>query len=265
MMSLTSFFTLQNVLIIILFFNGSLKANDDNLRFPFETLVWDTIKPYLITSAHPAKQTLDKIFSQQRVTASMENMINAGFVCKQSFAKNIIVAAHPELKGYLIKTYLDGQKLHKEDWKFCVDRIKGANKIRKTLDVYGYHNMMKVPHKWIYALPNKGNIKTINPENQQRNFLLLVEDMEVLDPLSNHIKYEIKMTKRKLNALYNVITQNLLMDSVYIRNIPFCKDGKIAFVDTETFRITKEVICYECLASQLSPKMQIYWRSLFEN
>lgn len=232
-------------LIILSFYPASVPASPAVLH---------AIQEYLIPPGHPAKSILDNIFTYPSALASEQTLKKAGFVFTTSPLNKIIVAKHPALEGYLIKTYLDNTPYPKEEWKVLATRVEGARQVQQTLDLYGYQEIMKVPQKWIYHLP----------ERNGRQYLLLVEDMHILPPKENLHCYLKKMTKKKLSALYTVITENGLMDSVYIRNIPFCEDGKIAFIDTELFAIPKEKICYACITHHFSSKMQRFWSKLYQ-
>lgn len=70
------------------------------------------------------------------------------------------------------------------------------------------------------------------------------------------------MNKEKLEALYTMLSENLLIDSTFIDNIPFSKDGRIAFIDTEHYNSTLKEVCYEMVGAQLSPNMQEHWNQL---
>ena len=136
-----------------------------------------------------------------------------------------MVAKHPFLPNYVIKAYLDTHNEIDEEWKFLVDRIIGARIIQESIDDNHYNHLMKVPKKWIYALPNPG----------RRKYVLVAENMNLLSPAKNADSYLKKMNKERLGALFVLLKENLLIDSIYIYNIPFCTDGKIAFIDTEHF------------------------------
>lgn len=41
------------------------------------------------------------------------------------------------------------------------------------------------------------------------------------------------MTPKLLEAFYYLVKSEGLSDSVYAFNLPFCRDGKLAFIDTE--------------------------------
>lgn len=246
---------------IIMFFSygltilGAVTVCPDHL--PSE--IWDSVSPYLLPSNHTAKESLDKIFEKNRVISSLEEMEEAGFQCKKPRTPFSIVAAkHKNLKGYLIKTFLDTQLSIRNEWQHWIQRIRGAKIIEAQLEANRYNALFKVPKKWIYLLPRQQN------ENAEHrlNFILVVEDMNIVSSKKNKFLWNSKVKKKTLGALYKILKQNYLIDSVYIDNIPFSKDGRIAFIDTEHYNTFVKPLQPEQLLYHLSTEMQIYWLNL---
>ena len=48
------------------------------------------------------------------------------------------------------------------------------------------------------------------------------------------------MTKPLMHALYTIIHEYRMVDSIRIANVPFCADGKVAFIDTEWMNVGPE-------------------------
>jgi len=221
---------------------------------------WEKLQPYLLPEDHPAKSALDKIF-QTRVLNSYKSFNEAGFFYHERFNRTMIVAKHPKLKGYLIKTYLDVHGTKSPDWFIWKRRIVGAKQIQATLDKHNYNHIMKVPKKWIYFLPPEPAATGPHPVS----CFLVVEDMYILDSKDNKKKYRTAMNKERLDALYTVLEENQLWDSTLIFNIPFSKDGKIAFIDTERFNSTNHKMRYGRLTSKFPPNMQSHWTKLIKH
>lgn len=224
--------------------------------------IWDQVQPYLLPLDHDARPILDTITQKTRITANQQELINGGFkILRANSKKKMIVASHPQLKGYLIKIYLDHHNLFKQEGLLWKRRVEGARLIQSTIDKHKYNHLFKVPKKWIYPLH-------LQPQSLRRtgvfpkNFILLVEDMQIYDRQSNIQKYQTIMTREILDALYKVVTEDMLFDSLFLDNIPFCKDGKIAFIDTEYFNAVKKTIKYEKLNKYLSKNMKKYWMTL---
>jgi hypothetical protein len=221
--------------------------------------LWQELEPYFLPEDHPVKAKLDKLFQKERITLSRETFQKAGFGKPRKRADtNIVVGKNPILTGFLIKAYLDTQPSVAE-WVNWLDRIQGAEAIRACIKRHRYTHLFKVPRKWIYPLPADPS-PPLSPEYNRKNFILVVEDMRVLNHEENCRAYEKEMDDERLNALYVVLTEVGLIDSVYLDNTPFTRDGKMAFIDTEHYH--KGPIDYERLSKYLSPSMRIYWRKL---
>lgn len=248
---------LRVFIIFIAFCNGiySEYASEDYPWIPPKT--WNSIRKFLLPEDHPAKIALDKLFAKKRPVTSLHSMEKAGFQFRLMKNKRKIVAKHPDLKGYLIKTYLDFHHIATPDWKLWQHRARGAKLVSASISRHHYDHLMKAPCKWIYLIP-------MPPPENGRTTLLVVEDMQPLTSKKNKRKYY-HITSEQLEALYIILKENLLHDSIYIHNIPFSKDGKIAFLDLEHYHSTSRPVRYEKLTPYFSPHMQFYWNALFKN
>ncbi len=229
-----------------------------------EAKVWEILTPYFLPEHFPEKAALDRIFSKRRVLSSEKALRKSGFLIVNTSEK-ILVARHYQLKGYLIKTYLDDSAVLKEtntqEWYWWKKRIDGANIIQASINNFGYQDIMKVPKKWIYPLPADPAPK----EGQNgRNFILVVEDMQAFDKFNARKAYRHAITPSLLDAIYAMLIDTQLYDGVYPHNVPFCSDGKLAFVDTEHVYHPYEVPLV-VLAQYLSPDMHAYWDQLIHH
>lgn len=237
---------LSSLVVFLYFLANGLSAQDNPLE------------PYFLPDEHPIRSQLDHLFQKHRATASLESFKLFGFSPKKVRTKtNAIVATHPRFKGFVFKVYLDSQPPLCE-WKNWLQRIEGANAIRECIEKYGFEDIMTVPKKWIYPLPTKSD----NP--QQKNFILIAEDMNILSHKDNLKAYRHLNDTRLLDALFCVFSEVGLLDSVYPDNIPFTKSGKIAFIDTEHHHHPVSSIPYHKLTSFLSKKMGAHWEALIE-
>lgn len=221
--------------------------------------LWIELQPYFLPENHPIKATLDAIFSKNRVLLSKKTMRHAGFSVLKHPQRDIAIARHPDLKGYLVKAYLDNKKI--DEWRWWKKRIDGARQIQECIDHYNFNALMKTPKKWIYPLPVEPSLPNL-PGVKRKNFILVVEDMNILSRKENLNAYKHHMTPATLEALFIVLTENLLVDSIFPPNIPFCVDGKIAFLDTEHFNNTNRPMKLWKMFSYLSPEMREYWKLL---
>jgi hypothetical protein len=221
--------------------------------------VWEYVKHFLLPSNHPVKAKLDKIFSASRVTLNEYSLMQAGFERSnvRKFSNNI-VSKHPELPGYLVKLFTDEQDI--EDYAPLICRIDGAQYIRNEIKAHGYEDMFSVPNKWIYPLPSEPS----PPEGYHRkNFILVVEDMKIYRKSKNYLRWKEKMTPKRADAMY-VLLQNVgLIDSIYPFNLPFCEDGRQAFIDTEHHH--KWPVRFQLMLQFFSPEMEQHWRIIVGN
>ena len=119
---------------------------------------------------------------------------------------------------------------------------------------------MKVPHKWIYPLPADPSPKE-KEGIYRKNFILVTEEMDILSRKKNRKAYNKRITKKHLIALYTLINECGLLDSVYADNVPFCKDGKMAFIDTE-HSLNEPPYPLAFIGQYLNDEMLGYWEQL---
>lgn len=229
--------------------------------------VWNEAKSYFLPEDHPIKKRLDDLFGRNRLLNSLETMQQANFRILNT-SSELDVAIHPEIPQYVIKFYLDDHdnqprftKLQLLDCyvsevRLWLLRIEGTKRIQKILDTYNYNTIMKVPKEWIYPLPLTPQATGPFP----KYFILIEENMHIVDDKENIRKYQEEMTPFLLKAFYNVLKEGKFYDSVYIDNNPFSRDGKIAFTDTEEY--DRKPVLFEKILPYLSLEMQMYWKTL---
>lgn len=215
---------------------------------------------YFLPEEHPITATLNHIFSSSRVLGSLKAMKAAGFISPKQRLKGVVIGVHPKLKGYLLKVYLDTFQI--DAYAQWVKRIEGALLIRRAIDRYGLRDILRVPKKWIYILPAEPSAaqkEDITPHHS----ILVVEDMNIVKRSENAVLYKNAITEKHLDALFKVLIECKLTDSVLIDNIPFTKHKKIAFVDTEiSGRGLRIWLRLQKLKKNFSPEMQRYWNKL---
>lgn len=221
--------------------------------------IWKQVAPYLIPDEHPIKPILDKIFSS-RATLNRRTMRHAGFK-KTEIRRwtHIVVSTHPDLPGYIFKIYLDAQCYHNNcsEHKHWTTRVRGARAVQKILDKKQWNHLFKVPKKWIYALPEYPKPPD---EFLRKNFILVEEKFDLVNEKENKKAWRKWITKEHLDALYYILKSTGLRDCIKIHNIPFSIDGRISFIDTDSYK--KGGVPYSKLNEHLSQKMQQYWFTL---
>lgn len=222
--------------------------------------IWDELSPLFLPYDTPERVILDEIFSKRRVLSSFKSMSRAGFILVTDPKHKIIVAKHPKLEGLLFKIFLDSTDQSDDYW--WRKRVINSTKIQETIDLYGYNAIMKTPKKWIYPLP----IEPAAAEGSYpKHFILVVEEMDILGRSDNLSAYRTMMTEDRLDAFYRLLSELKLLDSVYADNTPFCKDGRMAFIDTEHSMDTTQPVPISSVGQYLNPEMLKYWEQLIVN
>jgi hypothetical protein len=222
---------------------------------------WELIAPYLLPANHPFKAILDEIFSDATPLASLEDLQKAGFeplIVRQG--RGLIVAKHPRIKKFLFKIYLD--TLPKAEWPLYVNRSKGARVVKQCIEQNNYGHELKVPTKWIYALPKRPKASKAKEQTYPKGFILLVEDMHLTDAKATREHYKSTITRSQLKALFATIRQCGLSDS-HVDNVPFSHDFKVAFIDTEYVNVWP--VHPEWITQHLSAKNRHFWQDLIRD
>lgn len=222
--------------------------------------IWQTLEPYFLPADHPIKSRLDILFHQGRITESLHSFKKYGFG-QPNMRKpaNIVVGRNPWFNGFIFKVILDCQPTLCE-WENWVHRIQGARAIRECIERHGFERFT-VPRKWIYPLPAEPS-PSDEHQSQRKNFILIAEDMHILSRSKNLDAFKTSIDQQLLQELHYILSEVGLLDSVYPDNIPFNKNGQIAFIDTEHHHHPPETIPYQKLSRHLSEEMKIYWQSL---
>lgn len=225
--------------------------------------IWEAVRPYLLPSNHPAWPKLNRIFCACRVIQTPEAFRDAGFKrWNPGRWSRVLASSHPELKEYFIKAYADTELGIMYDWKKWIHRIEGAKTIQECINRNNLQKNFKVPRKYIYPLPAEPS-----PPNSSRylrkNFILVADNMRIQEHSKNEKMYKKDMSQQMMEGLYIVLQECGLYDSVYCFNIPFCKDGRIAVIDTEYHH--KWPVPFERLTHCFSKDMRNYWQKITFN
>lgn len=226
---------------------------------PVSPEVWQQVEPYLMPLSHPVIKTLDQLCSQSRFLASEQSLEAAGFkIIYKQLNQGIIVASNAKIPGYIFKMYLDSSP--RTEWPLWILRARGAKIIQEILDKYYYNYYMKVPKKWIYPVTSRGR-PSPDATTFPKDFILVVQDMGLVSKDYNRYCYKESMTRSRLKALFHVIDEGGLSDA-HIENVPFARDQKIAFIDTEY--VHSWPVHFDWLTNYFSPALQAYWLRLIQ-
>lgn len=222
---------------------------------------WNRIEPHLLPENHAIKPALDALFSASRATLCLESLESAGFINpKVREWTHIVVTKHPDIPGYIFKIYLDAQRCfnNKKEYDYWLMRIEGVRAIKEELQRRNWEDRFKTPTKWMYMLPQE----PAPPEEFiKKDFILVEEDMDIYDDEQNYKLWKSNsVTKEFLKDFYHLCEELGLYDCAKPDNAPFSKDGKIAFIDTQT--IHQWPVNYTRMSRYLSQKMQSFWKKL---
>lgn len=226
--------------------------------------IWNRVRKYFLPENHPWKAKIDRIFAKSRVTMSPDTLKKGGFKGKVTHVRRIFAGTHPECVECFFKIYCDSEThMRYPEWQKWLDRIRGKEVVKKLIKKYGFEKWYTVPHKWIYPLPAKPGCPK-SSHYLPKNFILLCSNQRPYDHVENEKMWRTKMTKPMLDALYILLDEGGMWDSVFAFNIPFCKvDGKMCFCDTEYSH--KWPVRYEKLFRYLSSENRKYWEYLIRH
>ncbi len=81
-----------------------------------------------------------------------------------------------------------------------------------------------------------------------------------LEPHEFNTKFYRSLSKKVLRAIYTITKTYGLSDCCNKNNLPVCKDGKLAFVDTESYK--KWPVNTHQMLEFLSNEGRVYWKQL---
>lgn len=257
-------YLLTAISALLIFVCADIAAKEYVRNSLVDEQLWNTLKPHFFPADHPIKQQLDKIFSKHRVLKDIDSMKRAGF--KNPYPRkwtHLVVTKHSKLPGFILKVYLDKQRYHRKmpEHQFWLMRIEGAERIRNEIKKRNLEGLYKVPRKWIYPVPEKPS----PPKKYVRkNFILIEEDMDILSNEDNIKQWGSNpaVNQKMLFELFQLLNDLGLWDCPKPDNMPFCKDGRIAFIDTQTF--FKWPVKHDRLTPFLNPSLKPYWENLIK-
>lgn len=221
------------------------------------------VSSYLMPEDHPIKAELDACFKKSRVTFNLESLKKAGF--NRSFPRKytrLIVTKHSKFPGYIFKLYLDVQRYHSDEFEFVqwAARVEGGIKIREYIQAAGTEELFCVPDAWIYQLPDKPKC----PEGYiPKNYILVEQEMNLISSEENEQLWKSdEIAKETLENLFCMIADIGLEDCLKPDNLPFTEEGRIAFIDTESYG---KKVKFKHLIPFLSESNQDYWKHLINN
>ncbi len=243
--------------LFFLVFHIQLQAVDCSLREHLGKRFKKELTDFILPANHPLNLQLDYLFSDRKTLQDFDSLAQAGFTFIQKEDLDaIVVIKHEKLPGYIIKTFLDNKTPSdpfKDDIQL-IKRIIGSRLIKDSIQFHNYESLFKVPEKWLYMVPDHESKCPFSL------FILVEDDMEIIP--DETLWQSGRVNKELLKALFTIVSE-ISLNGVKPKNIPFCQDGKIAFIDTGTYYKTQPH--FFRLAEYLTPETAAYWRSLYEN
>ncbi len=220
----------------------------------------DLIRPFLLPWEHPMRSCMDEIFLSNRVIQDENTFQDAGFDILFTQPRSfIVVGRHQLLPGYLIKANLDTTlelKQNKPAWQWFVNRCVGVKKIRNIIKSYKMKYCV-APKKYIYPLPPEPFPQDLSLYSR-KIVVLLVDDMQLVDKKTNKLYWKTVITKEHLKEVYKIISR-ANGKSYRAGNMPFTKNMKISFIDTEYPTSNPD---FDSIRKYLNFKMREYWDHL---
>lgn len=243
------------------------------------------IEPYLLPYHHPARESLDKIFSTTvSFIKDYQTFFGSGFQKLQGVSTNALVGSHKELQphGMIVKalpkyrTWQVKQLLRRVEGHQAGQRIVEENKLK----------YISVSKNWLYPLPGDCSPYVASAHKSLAYFLCCYYCRK--DPKKNRFYVEKlvvveefhQFDLEKIKEEMEKICSKELLDEVaffleafgyadaHMGNCPV-EDGKILFVDLEFYsadmkkeRKMKEAIAgMETFANRVPDKFKEYWQS----
>jgi hypothetical protein len=205
-------------------------------------------------SADPRSSVnLVEIFRDPKMFTSRDAWEQAGFKVPDRYdADKILVASHDAIPGYLFKRYADHVDLSKQRRNY-ERRIEGADHMRAFI-ARRQLRRISVPRKWLYRLPKSF---------KKKSCVLIVERISVLDLFASERAYG-SIEPELLGELSIVLHEFYGLD-FSMTNAPFTEDGRIAFIDTESWSRHKKRDHLSVIAKYVSPGTCELARNLFRD
>lgn len=220
--------------------------------------MWLRASPHFLPENHPVKPFLDRLCSSSRIVHNSASLLKAGFdqINPRRYS-GCIVTPHRKMKGYMFKLHYDHQT-EQGDWNLIM-RARGASFLQEAIDHYQLGATFGVARKWLYPLP----LEPSPLESKHRKFFILIaEAIPLVSDKDNKKMWtnDTITTRERLKGYYRLLKDQGMNDSVYMFNVPYAKDGRVFFIDTEHHH--NQPIRFDKVPSYLSPQGKIWWNDI---
>lgn len=171
---------------------------------------------------------LPSLFTNRRMFDSYRRFEAEGFQLVEHAEHKIMSGSHKSARGYLFKKYNNNKDGTKQLVNY-LRRIEGARLLRTFIAEHGFTRVV-APRKWLHELPSDF------PER----YLLVVEKFDLASERATARAYH-RIGKEQTRELATVLYYFRGLNST-ASNLPFTKDDKIAFIDTERWHHDKDYL-----------------------
>ncbi|MFI0434182.1 MAG: hypothetical protein ACH350_00455 [Parachlamydiaceae bacterium] len=253
--------TFSAIFLLFLFINSIVLSSPTEQENVEEKKIDELkVRDCLLPIHHPLQARLNHLFKHPDMFESPEHLRENGFQVIERLDRRLMVASHPKLKNYLIKKF-QNEVPCKRQLRNYLSRINGARRLRQFIASHQLKHIV-TPKKWLYRLSDLFP----DPKKGKRTYVLIVEKIEMCTEEQDlneeiarryyHIDFDV------LKELCLVVYHFRGLDSA-LRNMPFTRQNKIAFIDTECWNCEREGFLERVLPF-MSQDRQDYALDIFE-
>lgn len=176
----------------------------------------------------PIFEKLASLFKDKKMFDSFSKFEDEGFKLVAHAEHKAMAGTHKSAPGYIFKKY-NNDKPGKKQLLNYLRRVEGARILRTFIAEQGFSHVV-APKKWLYELPSSF------PER----YLVVAEKLDLVDERSTLSAYD-RIGKEQTRELATILYYFRGMNST-AKNLPYTKDDKIAFIDTERWANDKDLL-----------------------
>lgn len=180
------------------------------------------------TATLPIIALLPSLFTNRRMFDSYRRFAAEGFRLVEHDEHKIMSGSHKSAPGYLFKKYNNDKDGTKQLVNY-MRRIEGARLLRAFIAERGFTRVV-APRKWLHEL---------SPAFPAR-YLVVAEKLDLVSDSSTRRAYA-NIGKEQTRELATVLYYFRGLNST-ASNLPFTRDGKVAFIDTERWHHDKDYL-----------------------
>jgi hypothetical protein len=176
----------------------------------------------------PIWSLMGELFVDPKMFKSYSRFEKAGFSLVDHSPHKIMTGSHKLARGYFFKKY-DDDKPGEKQLRNYMHRVEGSRLLRPFIAEHGFTRVV-APRKWLYELPSSF------PER----YLVVAEKIDLVSRSATDRAYA-RISREQMRELATVLYYFRGLNST-AANLPYTKDDKIAFVDTERWHHDKDYL-----------------------